>query len=123
VKRASRYLNRTAILVRRQLVVDGNGKPIPDDRGNDQYVPAEIVLERCNWEPHRGGTAENTTDRQQQVQDALDFFCEDPAADIRSTDAVKVDGATWEITSPVFRFTGSRLGNDYSTVVLRKVTG
>jgi hypothetical protein len=96
--------------------------PQTDARGNDVYVSSTVTLTDVMWEP-RLSTGVEETDRQQHIEEGLDLFCADPAADIEPTDEFFIDGQWFKVSAPVRRYTGSRMGNDYCQSTLRLVTG
>ena len=112
------YLNRSVTQKKRRLA----DPPQTDARGNDVYTEAMVTLTDVMWEP-RLSTGKEDTDRQQHVEEGMDLFCADPAADIEPTDEFQIDGDWFKVNSPVRRYTGSRMGNDYCQAILRLVTG
>ena len=118
------HLTRSATHIRRRLRVDAQGQPLRDKYQNDLYDETSAPLSGCTWEPRAtlASDAENVEARQ-QVTSGLNFYCDDPAVDIRAIDALIVDGLRYEVDGEVARYTGSRMGNDYATVALRRETG
>src|SRR5690348_12431789 len=92
--------------------------PQTDARGNDVYTTSTATLTGVLWEP-RLSTGVEDTDREQHVEEGMDLFCSDPAADIEVTDEFFIDGAWFQVSAPVRRYTGSRMGNDYCQAILR----
>lgn len=118
----STYMTETVAFTGRRRQTDGSGNPITDRYNNDVYVEAPYIVPRCTWEP-RGVSKEDETDDAEQVTDDLNLYTETVDADIQPTDRATVDGLLYTVVGKPARFTGSRFGNDYAAVVLRRVTG
>jgi hypothetical protein len=96
--------------------------PQTDSRGNDVYTTSTVTLTGVFWEP-RLSTGVEDTDRQQHVEEGMDLFCADPAADIEETDEFSIDGQWFKVSAPVRRYTNTRMDNDYCQAILRLVKG
>jgi hypothetical protein len=90
--------------------------------GNDVYVDVDFDLPNCSWEPRQSLFSENVEAAQQTVS-GLMLFCADPDAPVNEKDAATIDGVKYEVEGEVARFRGSRLGNDHSAMVLKRVKG
>jgi hypothetical protein len=112
------YLTRSVTQRKVRLVAP----PQTDARGNDVYETTTVTLTGVMWEP-RLSTGVEDTDRQQHIEEGLDLFCIDPAADIKPTDEFLIDGDWFKVSAPVRRYTGSHMNNDYCQAILRLVTG
>lgn len=118
----SNYMTATVTFIGRRPQLDPFGFPVEDRYGNDVYADAAYTVERCTWEP-RGASEEDETDAAEQVTDDLNLYTETVDADVRATDRVTIDGLLYQVVGRPARFTGSRFGNDYAAVHLRRVTG
>lgn len=116
----SKYLTQTVTFTGRRLVVDGDGNPVPDSRGNDVYNETPFDVPGCTWEPR---TTSESTDNREQVVTGLTLYCADPHVDVREKDAATIDGLDYEVEGDVQRHTGSLFGNDYAEIALKRVTG
>jgi hypothetical protein len=112
---ASWYLTRTATQIRREVVGE-------DEYGSDVYEDVEVTLEDCSWDP-RSSLGGEDVDARNQVVDGMMLFCGDPDADIKPTDAFRLDGVEYEVDGEVARYRQTRMGQDGVAVALKRVSG
>jgi hypothetical protein len=105
----------------RRVQRDQLGRPVTDRYGNDIYADVTFVVPNCSVEPR--GTSSEENDQQQHVETGLTVFCGNPAVDVHATDRATIAGLTYEVDGEPARYTGSRFGNDYAQINLRRVTG
>lgn len=127
--RPSWYLTNTYQLIKNRPELDGNGQPVKDDYGNVVFAKTTVDLPGALFDPKPvtsvmyAGKME-VEDRQDHTTEFGILIVADPTADLQFSDYVQVDsGKPFEVLGPIERHTGSRMGNDYCMVPLRRVNG
>ena len=89
----------TVVRIRRTAVLDGDGKPVRDSRGQPTYTTASVSLKGCVVTPREAAPQVGGAEQQARDTVIVGYTVYAPSGtDVVTTDQVRIRGEVCEIT-------------------------